>query len=610
MLFQSLNKLGDGTVMKVRFWGTRGSIAKPGPSTVRFGGNTSCIEVRSNSGTLVILDCGTGAHGLGQALINDGPHPLRGHILITHTHWDHIQGIPFFAPLFEPENEWDIYAPRGLGSSLREALAGQMQYTYFPVTLEKLGATIRYHDLIEGVFEIEDIKVQTHYMNHPALTLGYRLESDGISLVYACDHEPHSREYAMGTGKMGEQDRRHIDFIRGADLVIHDAQYTAKEYADKVGWGHTTVDCAIDMCQVAGVRRLALTHHDPLREDDGVDFVCQNKQKGLTDSEGLLEVFAAAEGMLIEVEASLDIKEENDKAKLSAISKFEPALYEHKVLIGTTDEKLANRLKKAAKADQLQIVRGATSEDILKIICSEQMSVVILEDELAGKDSLEICRTIRELNLEYVRDLPVIVVSDSELDAGIEAGVTDWLIHPFTQEYARTKLRAWIMRSTSRWKRAPLPADEEYRLEALHELKILDSEPEERFNRITRITAEAFDVPITLISLIDKDRQWFKSRFGLSATETPRDQAFCAHAILEKDIMVVRDALLDPRFADNPLVLDNPRIRFYAGYPLTMPNGSALGTLCIIDTRPRDIDDAKLELLRELGRLAEKEIAD
>ena len=134
--------------MRIQFWGTRGSIAKPGPSTARYGGNTSCIEVRSARETLVILDCGTGGHPLGQKLMSGGAKGLRGHILISHTHWDHIQGIPFFAPLFVPGNEWDIYGPKGLGQSLPEALAGQMQYTYFPVTLDQCGAKIRYHDLV------------------------------------------------------------------------------------------------------------------------------------------------------------------------------------------------------------------------------------------------------------------------------------------------------------------------------------------------------------------------------------------------------------------------------------------------------------------------------
>lgn len=115
--------------MRVRFWGTRGSLAKAGPSTLRYGGNTSCVEVRSTAGTLVVLDCGTGSHGLGQTLMATGPQPLHGHLLISHPHWDHIQGLPFFAPLFVPGNHWEVYGPQGLGPSLRDTLAGQMQYT-------------------------------------------------------------------------------------------------------------------------------------------------------------------------------------------------------------------------------------------------------------------------------------------------------------------------------------------------------------------------------------------------------------------------------------------------------------------------------------------------
>ena len=165
--------------LKVRFWGTRGSIAKPGPTTARYGGNTSCIEVRSSRGTLVVIDCGTGSHGLGQALVSAGTK--RGCLLISHTHWDHIQGLPFFAPLFDHTNEWDICGPKGLSGSLRETLAGQMESTYFPVALESLGATIRYWDLLQGSFQVDDIRVSTHHLNHPALTLAYRLEADGAT---------------------------------------------------------------------------------------------------------------------------------------------------------------------------------------------------------------------------------------------------------------------------------------------------------------------------------------------------------------------------------------------------------------------------------------------
>src|ERR671923_1099312 len=150
--------------MRIRFWGTRGSLAKPGPTTVRYGGNTACVEVRTADGTLIILDCGTGAHEFGQVLATEGPQPIHGHLLITHTHWDHIQGFPFFAPLFVPGNVWEIYAPGGRGRQLEASLAGQMAYEYFPITLEALNAEVRLHDLTEGVFDLGSIRVTAQYL--------------------------------------------------------------------------------------------------------------------------------------------------------------------------------------------------------------------------------------------------------------------------------------------------------------------------------------------------------------------------------------------------------------------------------------------------------------
>src|SRR5215510_2159567 len=193
--------------MRIRFWGTRGSLPKPGRTTLRYGGNTSCVELQTARGTLIVLDA--------------GPSPLRGHLLISHTHWDHIQGFPFFAPLFASHTEWDIYAPGGLGKRLEDTLAGQMEYTYFPVTLEQLDATVRFHDLVEGAFEIEDVHVAARFLNHPALTLGYRLEAGGASVVYAVDHEPHSAHHtdAGPADPVHQEDRRHIEFCAGADLL-------------------------------------------------------------------------------------------------------------------------------------------------------------------------------------------------------------------------------------------------------------------------------------------------------------------------------------------------------------------------------------------------------
>ena len=199
-----------------------------------------------------------------------GAEGLRGHILISHTHWDHIQGIPFFAPLFVPGNEWDIYGPKGLGQSLRETLAGQMQYTYFPVTLDQCGAKIRYHDLVEGTFDIDDIKVSTRYLDHPALTLGYRLEADGVAVVYACDHEPHSRMLATGTGRSPGRicDTPNSSIAR---IFSSTTRNTLPKSIRPRSAGAIAVEYVVKLGQYAEVKRVALTHHDPLRDDDAID---------------------------------------------------------------------------------------------------------------------------------------------------------------------------------------------------------------------------------------------------------------------------------------------------------------------------------------------------
>jgi phosphoribosyl 1,2-cyclic phosphodiesterase len=344
----------SGGCVRIQFWGTRGSIAKPAPSTARYGGNTPCVEVRSARDTLIVLDCGTGGHALGQELISAGAQGARGHILISHTHWDHIQGIPFFAPLFVPGNEWDIYGPNGLGQSLRQALAGQMQYTYFPVTLDQCGARIRYHDLVEGTFEIDDIKVSTQYLNHPALTLGYRLEVDGVAVVYCSDHESHSRLLATGNGNITGQDLRHAEFIDRADLLIHDAQYTADEYQAKVGWGHSSVEYVMRLSEHAEVKRLALTHHDPLRDDVALDHLLARVQARLRESASSLDVFAAAEGQVVEVTPSTATGSSRRPEKFRAQMAIEPALAERSVLLGIADTRAVPILAKAIRADGMR----------------------------------------------------------------------------------------------------------------------------------------------------------------------------------------------------------------------------------------------------------------
>ena len=594
--------------MRIRFWGTRGSIPKPGPGTVRYGGNTSCVEVRTRSGVLLLLDCGTGAHGFGQALRAEPNGPRRGHVFISHTHWDHIQGLPFLAPLFDADFEWDIYGPRGLGSSIRETLAGQMQYTYFPVSIEQFAARVRYHDLIEGQIEIDDVRIRTHYMNHPALTLGYRVEADGASLVYATDHEPHAPELAAGERAPQSADEcRHADFITGADLLIHDAQFTLCEYRQHLGWGHSPIEFAVDTAIGGHVRRLALYHHDPMRDDAGVDRLVEAARRRAAGH--ALEVFGAAEGLVIELEPSSRAGPAEAPARDEA--KAVPGAVEQIVLLAADAHgEPACVLTAAVQADRGRLLVADDADALLRDALEQRPSVVLLERSVFGRDALALCSELRDrLGSD---DLPVVVVvpqrEDIDIAAGERAGVTDWLAWPFKESYARTRLQRWALHQACCWSPAPLPEHEDRRLSALRGLRLLDTQTEERFDRYTRLAAGLFDVPIALVSLVDRDRQWFKARHGIDIAETPREQAFCAHAILQHDVLQIPDALQDERFADNPLVSGSPRLRFYAGAPLAAPDGSLVGTLCLIDRRARHLDAQQLGLLRDLADLVEGEL--
>ncbi|MGE5313415.1 MAG: MBL fold metallo-hydrolase [Acidobacteriota bacterium] len=298
--------------MNLTFWGVRGSIPTSGPSFVRYGGNTPCVEVTTDDGTILILDAGTGIRALGDRLASQ-KKAVTASILITHPHWDHIQGFPFFKPAFVPGNAITIIGPERNDITLQRIIADQMTHIYFPIELHELAATISFHPVKEDEFMIGDVRVRTMYVNHPGFTVGYRIESDGKSLVYISDNEAFSAEMLKKATNFepsvlsrfqsagGDCNERIYDFARGADVLIHDATYTPEEYfADKVTWGHSHYEFTLDVARKAGVRQLFLFHHEPSRSDDAMDDIVRRCAGIMAGKGDTFRCEAAREGAVFE----------------------------------------------------------------------------------------------------------------------------------------------------------------------------------------------------------------------------------------------------------------------------------------------------------------------
>ncbi|MFW5688150.1 MAG: MBL fold metallo-hydrolase [Spirochaetota bacterium] len=304
--------------MRLRLWGVRGSIPVPGPQTVRYGGNTACLELRYGpDDALIIVDAGSGIKPLGDKIVREDlpKGPVKAMLFLSHTHWDHIIGFPFFVPIFIPGTELDIYSPVNYEErSVEEIIGIQLSYQYFPVRQSELSATIRYHSLKEEVLELDDgMRITTKFLNHPVSTLGYRFDYGGHSLVTLFDHEPFRNVFptdpeadgydeaaAQEGAAVAEQENDRIrPFYAGADAVIHDTQYTQSEYDAKfTGWGHSTYEWAIKEAHKAKVKQLYFFHHDPLRTDDELDEMLagyQSKIKGKTS----MQIDMAREGLEI-----------------------------------------------------------------------------------------------------------------------------------------------------------------------------------------------------------------------------------------------------------------------------------------------------------------------
>jgi phosphoribosyl 1,2-cyclic phosphodiesterase len=278
-------------VTRLKFWGVRGSIPTPGAGTARYGGNTSCVEVRHGD-SIVILDAGTGLRALGSALLAEFKNqPLNLTLLVTHTHWDHIQGLPFFAPIYNPRCRLRILGAPGTRESLISALTGQMESTYFPVPFAEAPGNIKIEEVKDFNFNIGAVHVRAQRSNHPGLCFGYRLRSPDGRIVFFPDSET----------RAGGEDREMLAFIRDADVLILDSQYDAAEYKAHVGWGHGCLDDAVALALNAGVRHLCLFHHDPDHADKQIDAFVKRARQIVAKRKSKMKVDAAREGMTIEL---------------------------------------------------------------------------------------------------------------------------------------------------------------------------------------------------------------------------------------------------------------------------------------------------------------------
>lgn len=293
-------------MFKVKLWGVRGSIPCPGPETVEFGGNTACLELRfGEEERLVIMDAGSGIRKLGESIVKNDlkKGPIKTQLFLTHTHWDHIMGFPFFIPIFIPGTEIDVYGPVTYeDEGLDKIIGDQLRYRYFPVKHSELSADLKYYPLREGTMDMgDDLFVTTKYLNHPILCLGYRFEYKGKSFCTAYDHEPFRNVFPTDPSQPGydpeaaregeeaarEENEKVLRFYQNADLLIHDSQYTKEEYfASKLGWGHSPFETVINNAHKAGVKHLVLFHHDPNRTDEQLKELIEGyraKIKGKSD---------------------------------------------------------------------------------------------------------------------------------------------------------------------------------------------------------------------------------------------------------------------------------------------------------------------------------------
>ena len=284
--------------MTLTYWGVRGTLPVPGHDTLRFGGNTSCVSIEVPNKPLLIFDAGTGIKNLSDSIFAAPKKRLSAKVFISHPHWDHINALPFFGPMYVPGNEFEILGPRHGDTTMRELISAQMDGIYFPITIREFSARIYFRDLGEETVKIDGITVRTMLLNHPGNCLGYRIEHHGRSVCYITDNELFLPDNPLYNANYVE---RLIEFCRGADLLITDTTYTDAEYTSKVTWGHSCVSQVVDLAHRAEVKTLHLFHHDPSQNDDAIDAKLDQARAALADLGSKTVCEAPAEGVTLKL---------------------------------------------------------------------------------------------------------------------------------------------------------------------------------------------------------------------------------------------------------------------------------------------------------------------
>ena len=401
---------------------------------------------------MLILDCGTGARKLGLSLASKGP--VRAHLLLTHTHGDHIQGLPFFLPAFTPGSQLTIYGPAGVDRSLSQAVGGSMDYAYFPVPLSSLPARFDFVELDETEFTIGRVQVRTQFLNHTAPTVGYRLTVGNATFVYATDHEAHANPPWRADRPIGlfdptylahAGDQRHVAFLAGADVLVHDTQYAGRDIPAKAGWGHSTVEYAVDMALAGRVKTLVLFHHDPNRDDAGIDELIATCEARVAASGLQLRVLGATEGEELVID-------EGAHAPVVEIDPGAPTLPERaRILVADDDITLVRILETVLHGDGYDVDPAYDGEDAVAKASARPYDLVLMDLSMPHLDGLSACRQLRAT--ERYKTTPFIVLTgrtrQDDMTEAFSAGFTDYIRKPFALPQVRARVRSWLARTAA-----------------------------------------------------------------------------------------------------------------------------------------------------------------